>query len=86
MLPVLVHALQPVGHPAAAGFQMGHLELGESLQHAVGAVGYAGQHLLQRMTSDLAAEFAITVRIRLRQHRAGALMDADGDSRAAAVW
>ena len=77
VLPVLIHALQPVRHPAAAGLQVGHLEFGKPLQHAVGAEAQAREHLLHRMAGHVAAELAVAVTARLLQHRARALVDAD---------
>ena len=80
MLPVLVHALEPERHPAAARFQVSDFELGKFFQHAVGAEIQAGEHLLQGMAGDMAAELAVAIRAGLRQHGAGAFVHADGDA------
>src|SRR5262245_16310274 len=77
VLPMLVHPLEPKRHPAAAGFEMGNLELGEFLEHAVGTEVETSEHLFQRMTGDVAAEFAVTVRTRLFEHGARAFMNTE---------
>src|SRR5213593_3730720 len=62
VLPVFVHALQPVGKPAASRLELGYLQLRESLQHSVSGKGKCSQHLLQGVAGDVSSEGAVAVR------------------------
>src|SRR5512144_2222555 len=77
VLPVLIHTFEPERHPAASRFQISHLELGKLFEHAIGTKIQTREHLLERMTGDMSAELAITIRAALFEHRARAFMDTD---------
>jgi hypothetical protein len=66
VFPVLVHAFEPKRRPATAGFQMGDFQLGKFFQHSVGAEIQAGQHLFQRMASNMSAKLAVPIGAGLR--------------------
>ena len=53
---VLVHPLDPVGHPARAGFQEGHPEPGKLVQYPSGDDAKATYHLLERMGHHVVEE------------------------------
>src|SRR4030095_6749535 len=77
VLPMLIHPLEPKRHPAAAGFEMSNLERGKFLQHTVGAEIKTGEHLFQRVASDMTTKFAVTIRAGLFEHGAGTLVNTE---------
>src|SRR4029079_5031940 len=77
VLPMLIHALQPERHPAATRFEVRDFEFGKFFQDSVSAKVKTGEHLLERMTGDVPAEFAVAIRSGLREDGPGAFMDAD---------
>ena len=53
-LPVLLHALQPVGEPAGVGFDVHHLETGMAFDHAVPDEAHHRHHGFEGMGDDVA--------------------------------
>ena len=76
-VPMLLHPLQPVGHPSAVGLDVDHLQLREFLEHAVPDEPRHRRHRLERMRQDVAADVGVHPIAERRHRRRGRFMRRD---------
>src|SRR5713226_9020861 len=77
VLPMLLHALQPVWNPSAVSLDMDHLQVRQFLEYAEPDKARHRSHRLKRMREDVAANVRVHPVTERRHRRGGRLMGRD---------